>query len=204
MIVAVEGPSAAGKTTWCRKSMVEFVPEYAPTGKEPDGSDAAREARYWTEVNAARWSQAVDLEDRARVAVCDTDPLKLHYSWCLARIGAAPASRFACELASVREAISQRQLGFADVVLVAVPDEETLRRQKTGDPTRSRRSFELHAKLRDPLIEWYQCLDRLTPGHVMWELPEHGVAYISKKSPSANRYDVRVLDALVAGLPQLN
>jgi hypothetical protein len=139
-----------------------------------------------------------------QVAICDTDPMKLHYSWCLARIGAAPASRFTCELASVREAMNQKQLGFADVVLVAVPDEETLRRQKTGDPTRSRRSFELHTKLRGPLIEWYQCLERLKAGHVMWELPEDGVTSISRTSPSATRYDVWVLDALVAGLPQLN
>lgn len=100
--------------------------------------------------------------------------------------------------------MSQKQLGFADVVLVAVPDSETLRRHKTGDATRSRRSFELHAKLREPLIEWYQCLERITPGHVMWELPEDGVASSSGTSTSANRYDVRVLDALVADLPQLN
>jgi hypothetical protein len=203
VIVAVEGPSAAGKTTWCRTAAVEFVAEYAPTGIEPDGSDAARQARYWTDVNMARWSQALDLEDRVRVAICDTDPMKLHYSWCLARVGAAPASRFAHELACVREAMSDKQLGFADVVLVKVPDEETLRLQKIGDSSRSRRSFELHAKLREPLIEWYQCLNRLKPGQVVWELPEDGVGSISGTAPCGDRYDVRVLDSLVGELPEL-
>lgn len=201
MIVAIEGPSAAGKTTWCRTAAAEFVPEYAPTGTEPDGSDPVRQAHYWTEVNRGRWSKALDLEDRVQVAVCDSDPIKLHYSWCLARVGAAPASRFAHELTCVREAMSHKQLGFADLVLVTVPDEETLWLQKIGDPTRSRRSFELHAKLREPLIEWYQCLSRLRPDQVVWGLPLDGVGSISGTAPSPNRYDVRVLDALIRELP---
>lgn len=92
MIVAVEGPSAAGKTTWCKRAAVEFVPEYAPIGTGPDGSDAVGQARYWTDVNTARWSKALDLEDRVQMAICDTDPMKLHYSWCLTRVGAASAS----------------------------------------------------------------------------------------------------------------
>jgi hypothetical protein len=202
VIVAVEGPSAAGKTTWCRTAAVEFVAEYAPTGTEPDGSGAGRQARYWTDVNVARWSQALDLEDRARVALCDTDPMKLHYSWCLARAGAAPASRFPHEVARVREAMNNKQLGFADLVLVTVPNEETLRLQKVGDSTRSRRSFELHAKLREPLIEWYQCLNRLKPGQVVWKLPEDGIASISGAAPCAGRYDVSLLDSLVGELPK--
>lgn len=37
MIVAVEGPSAAGKSTWCaRFGKGRVVPEYTPTGREPD------------------------------------------------------------------------------------------------------------------------------------------------------------------------
>jgi hypothetical protein len=203
VIVAVEGPSAAGKTTWCRTAAVEFVPEYAPTGTEPNGSDAASQARYWTDVNTARWAQALDLEARDGVAICDSDPMKLHYSWCLARVGAGPPSRFAQELACVREAMSHKQLGFADVVLVTVPDEKTLRLQKVGDPTRSRRSFELHAKLREPLIEWYQCLNELRPGQVVWELPEDGVGSISGPAQGPGRYDVGVLDLLVGELPEL-
>ncbi len=133
VIVAVKGPSATGKMTGCRSAEVEFVAEYASTGTEPEGSEAARQARYWTDINTARWSRALDLEDRGRVAICDTDPMKLHYSWCLARGGAASASRFAHELACVREAMSHKQLGFADVVLVTVPDDATLRLQKAGD-----------------------------------------------------------------------
>jgi hypothetical protein len=203
VIVAVEGPSAAGKTTWCRTAAVEFVAEYAPTGAEPDGSDPVRQGHYWADVNTVRWSQALDLEARRGTAICDTDPMKLHYSWCLARVGAVPASRFIHELASVREAMRSKQLGFADVLLLTLPDEETLRLQKVGDSTRSRRSFELHAKLREPLSEWYQCLDRLKPGRVIWNLPKDGVSSIGETEPCGDRYDVRVLDALIGKLPEL-
>ncbi len=66
-----------------------------------------------------------------------------------------------------------------------------------------RRSFELHAKLREPLIEWYQCLDRLKPRHVVWELPEDSVGSLSGTASYNDRYDLRVLDALVSELSEL-
>ena len=72
----------------------EFVAEYQPTGFEPDGTNLEVQASYWTTVNSKRWSQAEDLEARTGIALCDSDPLKLHYSWCLAAVGAAPRERF--------------------------------------------------------------------------------------------------------------
>jgi len=103
VIVAVEGPSAAGKTTWCRATGGQFVAEYIPTGQEPDGSDPAEQATYWAQVNAQRWTQALTLEGTTGVAVCDSDPLKLHYSWCLAAVGAEPVTRFEHKFAAVRD-----------------------------------------------------------------------------------------------------
>jgi hypothetical protein len=127
VIVAVEGPSAAGKTTWCRQQPWPAVAEYAPTGKEPDGSDEGQRAAYWVQVNSGRWRQALQLEKEHRVVLCDGDPLKLHYSWCLARVGAAPWSKFRHELRYVREAFASAQLGFCDVVLVSIPPLHVLR-----------------------------------------------------------------------------
>lgn len=69
VIVAVEGPSAAGKTTWCRKQPWPVVAEYVPTGGEPDGSDQDRQAAYWVEVNSGRWQQALELEDQRAVVL---------------------------------------------------------------------------------------------------------------------------------------
>lgn len=114
VIIAVEGPSAAGKTTWCRASRRRFVAEYSPTGQEPDGSDAMEQAAYWARVNAHRWMQALALEDASSDAICDSDPLKLHYSWCLAAVGVEPITRFEHEFAAVRQMFAQRRLGFAN------------------------------------------------------------------------------------------
>lgn len=182
--------------------MPEFVEEYKPTGLEPDGSAPTVQAKYWTEVNADRWAQAIALEERSGVAVCDSDPLKLHYSWCLARIGAASISRFLCELDAVREAMLSRRIGFADAVLLTAPDEAILRIQKDGDLTRSRRSFELHVRLREPLQEWYEVLERLRPGTVIRGLPTAGVEDL-RTMRSEGRYDVEVLGALASQLPRV-
>ncbi|ALE77153.1 hypothetical protein WY02_00120 [Pseudonocardia sp. AL041005-10] len=202
MIVAVEGPSAAGKTTWCaRFGKGRVVPEYVPTGHEPDGVDLDAQAAYWVGVNADRWAAARSIDAAGSVAVCDSDPLKLHYSWCLARIGAGPIDRWNHELRAVRRAFATGRLGFADLVLVSVPDRATLRTRKVGDRTRSRRSFELHARLREPLQEWYRAVDRLEPGRVWWELPGSGVP--TGIEPRRDRSDPTLLDALVDSLPAI-
>jgi hypothetical protein len=130
VIVAVEGPSAAGKTTWCGQQPWPVVDEYAPTGRGPDGADRDRQAAYWVQVDSGRWQQALQLEKQSRVVLCDSDPLKLHYSWCLARIGAAPWSRFQHELCYVRETLATDRLGFTDMVLVSIPPLHVLRSQK--------------------------------------------------------------------------
>ena len=61
---------------------------------------------YWLRVNSSRWAEALELERGNGVAVCDSDPLKLHYSWCLAAIGVAPWERFQLELQRCRAALT--------------------------------------------------------------------------------------------------
>ncbi|WP_111510576.1 hypothetical protein [Mycobacterium kyogaense] len=199
MIVAVEGPSAAGKTTWCRAQPWPVVPEYTPTGREPDGADKDQQAQYWVQVDAGRWERAVELERNSRVVICDSDPVKLHYSWCLARVGAAPWSRFLQELGYVRTAFADGRLGFGDAVIVSIPPMEVLREHKKADTTRQRRSFELHARLAEPLREWYVALERVGPGRVVWSLPATGIPAHVEKRPQ--RCDVDLLDRLVKYLP---
>lgn len=202
MIIVVEGPSAAGKTTWCRAHAARFVPEYEPTGAEPDGTDPVTQADYWVNVNSGRWAEAVGLERRTGLAVCDSDPMKLHYSWSLATIGAAPWARFQHELQRCRTAFADGSLGFADLVLISTAPEEQLRRQKTADSSRRRRSFDLHVQLREPLLAWYATLEALSPGRVLWALPAHDAALTAVR-PRSSRTDPALLDALVAQLPQL-
>ncbi|MGB5952822.1 MAG: hypothetical protein WBG57_09985, partial [Ornithinimicrobium sp.] len=196
VIVAVEGPSAAGKTTWCRRQASAFVEEYAPTGVEPDGADASAQAAYWVGVNSNRWRRAIDLEARSGTAICDSDPLKLHYSWCLARVGAAPWSRFEHEFAQARDAFARGSLGFADLVLISIPAKATLQAQCDADTTRRRKTFAIHSALAEPLRSWYQAVETLEPGRVVWDLPPNGLPQ-SIPWPRAQRSDPALLDQLL-------
>ncbi|WP_241031989.1 hypothetical protein [Rhodococcus pseudokoreensis] len=145
---------------------------------------------------------ALVLEAATGVAVCDSDPLKLHYSWCLAAVGVAPITRFEHELTAVRRMFTQRRLGFADVVLLSIPDPQQLLRQRIGDPSRRRRHFDVHACLAAPLAEWYAALDRLDPGRVIDGFP---VALDSARLPPSrsDRHDRDLLDSVIDELSAL-
>ncbi len=199
MIVVVEGPTAAGKTSWCRRHVGRFVGEYAMTGAEPVDGQAL--ARHWARAGMRRWAEAEELERADGVAFCDTDPLKLHYSWGMAALGLAPRAQFDRELAVVRVAVRTGRLGLADAVLVGLPDVATLRSRRDQDPTRRRRNFATHVQLREPLRQWYATLDQLDPGRVIWELPADGVPKLP--APRADRTCPDLLDALVDALPPL-
>ena len=199
VIVVVEGPTAAGKTSWCRRYVGRFVAEYQPTGTEP--ADGQALARHWARVAMSRWEQAEDQERTDGIAFCDTDPVKLHYAWGMAALGLAPRATFDRELAVTRVAFQMGRLGFADAVLVGLPDVAALQERRDRDDTRRRRNFATHVQLREPLRQWYSALDGLDPGRVIWELSSEGVPKLPE--PRATRTSVDLLDALVAALPPL-
>ena len=85
MIVVVEGPSGAGKTTWCRthggaNALLEALPDHATVPTEPEAA-----ARFWVERNVARWKEVLAREARDGLVVVDTDPFKLLFVWTLFR-----------------------------------------------------------------------------------------------------------------------
>ncbi len=197
MIVVVEGISAAGKTSWClahagRNLVAEPPP---PPGPVPDrASDPEAAAGFWVGRSEARWSAALALERRTGRAVCDTDPLKLHYAWSLWRIGAVGERAWRLERDLSRAAVERGSLGFADLYLVKRIAAADARRQRDGDPSRSRRNFDLHVRLAEPLADWYSALADLLPGRVLFRLP----AGIPGLSPRSSRVDDPALfDALM-------
>jgi hypothetical protein len=176
VIVAVEGPTASGKTTWCRQHYPGFVPE--------------------EEYGDVRWAAAVAHEQERGLAVCDTDPLKLHYHFGLYRIGAIDRGAWRRESARVRRWISQEKLGFVDLVLVSDIDEDELRRRRVADESRERHRFDLHIQLRRPLLQWYETLEQLDPGRVRFGLADE----LPQPEPRQNRHSVELLDLLIAAL----
>jgi hypothetical protein len=204
MIVVVEGISAAGKTTWCHKYAAELtVPE---TGNRNDAPDPALDpigaARFWVEQGERRWFAACAIERSKGLAVCDTDPLKLHYIWSLWQIGVAPERYWHEERIATRLAIADGRLGFADIYLVKRIDPQLARQQRDADATRSRRNFDLHVKLHHPLMAWYRAMERVLPGAVTWNLPDSGLAGLSGRSDAANGSPIDIFDQMMDLLPK--
>jgi len=174
--VVVEGVSAAGKTTWCRKYFPDCtIPETGTCPEAPDRlEDVSGAARFWARKNAERWTAAQMMERAGGLAVCDTDPLKLHYVWSLWQIGKVPKLVWEAECVAVRDEVAGGRLGFADIYLVKEIEPSLALQQRNADDTRSRRNFELHILLEPAVIAWYLALERLLPGRVIWGLPEDG------------------------------
>jgi hypothetical protein len=75
-------------------------------------------ARFWVEQGERRWQAACAIERLRGVAVCDTDPIKLHYIWSLWHIGVAAERVWQAEHVATRDAIADGRIGFADAYLV--------------------------------------------------------------------------------------
>jgi hypothetical protein len=161
VIVAVDGAAGSGKTTWCRTHHPGFV---------PDGS-----------LDVDRWASALAHEQERGIAVCDTDPIRLHYQLGLYRLGAIDRAAWRREAARVRRAVGRDRLGFADLVLVAEPVAEG------GD---------LQGRLAPIQRRWYEALAELEPARVAFGLPDE----LPGSSLRENRYSVELLDALIARL----
>ena len=199
MIVVVEDISAAGKTTWCRRHAAgHLVDEGPPQPDAPDrAADARAAARFWTRRNERRWRLAKEMEARTGLAVCDTDPLKLHYGFCLWRLGGLMLEQWQFERDLARDAIGAARLGFADLYLVNPIDAHRARAQRDADPSRRRRNFDLHVRLGPPLIEWYRGIERVLPGRVIWNLPGDG---LPAAEPRKKGDDLALFDALMKTL----
>jgi SAM-dependent methyltransferase len=177
MIVAVEGASAVGKTTWCAQHAREnMVPEALGLLAAIGHDRPLERCEHWQRVNDRRWQAALALERGSGVAVCDTDPFKLHYVWTLWQIGEAPEGEWQYAAGLARESFAARRCGVADVVAIGRMDPRELLNRKESDRSRSRRRFELHARLAEPLRHWYDAIDSLERGRVVWELPPRGLA----------------------------
>ena len=207
MIIVVEGISAAGKTTFARQfGEGLWLPEIEAKGQRPEADAPLIEhARFWAGHNAMRFQMAMQIEAKHGIVICDTDPMKFHYSWCMERAGFHWPDKFETAVPVVRETIRERQLGFADLYLVKQIEPAMARAQKDGDATRTRGNFEQHLALQPHLVAWFGALSEALPGHVRWGLPAKDalLAEIKEKAPEASprRFDVSVFDALLERLP---
>ncbi len=207
MIIVAEGISAAGKTTFARRfGDGRWLSEVEVKGRRLDShAPLIDHARFWSDHNAFCFQLAMEIEAKHGFAICDTDPMKIHYSWCVERAGFHWPDKFDIAVPFVREAIEKRRLCFADLYLVKQIAPEAARAQKEGDATQRRGNFDQHLALQPHLMDWFSALSETLPDQVRWGFPEPLalLAEIKDKAPEASprRFDVSVFDELVRRLP---
>ncbi|MEL6540600.1 MAG: hypothetical protein AAFQ34_04275 [Pseudomonadota bacterium] len=207
MIVVIEGISAAGKSTYARSlGAATWVPEFAEQGVPPGSDRPAQErAAYWIAHNERRFARALAVEAQHGFAICDTDPFKSHYDWCMARAGFASLDIFEAAMPMARESFAAGRLGFADLYLVKRIAPAVARRQKEGDLTRTRSRFDMHLALQPHLLAWFEALAEILPGRVEFSFSDKEALLdtLKNKAPEASprRFDVSALSALIARLP---
>jgi hypothetical protein len=201
VIIVVEGPSGAGKTTWCRThggkyALLESLPDHATVPTEPPAA-----ARFWVDRNVARWDEVLARDARDGLVVVDTDPFKLHYVWTLFRTGQVGEIEWTMQRDAARDAFASGRYALADVILVSDVDVATLRARREADPSRTRRNFDRHVVLRDALLRWYRAIDRLEAGRVVFGLPPDGITPdLLAKGKRANRSGLDLFDRLMTEL----
>ena len=199
MILVVEGISASGKTTWCTEQGGQYViAEHGRLEGVPErASDPVAAAVFWAERNVDRWQAALAMETRGAWALCDSDPLKLHYLWCLWQIGEASTNDWLTELAATRDTVAQGRIGFADAYIVGRIDPQLARQRARADTTRRRSNFELHVRLQQALLTWYAAIEHVLPGSVHVGFP----AKMPAAQPRDDRYPLAAFDRMIALLP---
>jgi hypothetical protein len=200
MIVVIEGISACGKSSWCSSHANGHLVAENARNDAPDRASAPAEAvAFWVRRNRDRWQSAIEIDSATGLAICDTDPLKLHYTWCLWKIGEATEVNWRLELAATREVFARKQIGFADLYYIGIIEPAVARQRKQTDLTRSRRNFELHVRLQPAFIDWYEALRAVLPGQVFFGFPDARPATAPPSSES-RRYDLATFDNFIARL----
>jgi hypothetical protein len=202
MIVTIEGPSAAGKTTWCRlhcpKGFVEGAQENISA---PDlYSDPEEVAQFWVNFNIGRWHAALGIESERGIAVCDGDPFGLCFSWAVWKAGAIPGRLFEIEQPLYRRAIEERRLGFADAVIWFDAPLEELRQRAKSDTTRRRKRHELYLRMIPRMKTWADARQQALPGTVRVRPDDFRAEDLENIAALARRYDPAIVDEMIKAL----
>jgi hypothetical protein len=137
------------------------VPELDASAAPPPG----RAAAWFVERHAGRWRLARKLADGASFAVLDGDPFKgLWYNWVYAGEGWEGVQTVA---RLYRAQVEAGSLAFPDLYVALTAGEDELRRRRVADASRSRRNFEKHLLMVEPLRRYYRALREADPARVI-------------------------------------
>lgn len=199
MIVAIEGPSAAGKTTWCRSHFPDcHIAETPANIVAPDlFADPAEVGQFWVNHAIVNWRKALDIERKHDLAVCDGDPFHLYFSWSLWKSGAQGRELFDIESVLYQVAFDRQEIGFVDHVLwIDVPQAE-LRRRAHADTRRRRKRQEIYLALVPWMKTWFATRELAMPGTLRTLRDDIRVQEL-KPAPGSCRYDTSVIERMLA------
>lgn len=208
-IIALEGPSAVGKTTTAKALCEEFDGYRVPEVNERFDTSEEDSDTWYFERQCDRWELARERETEHELVVLDGDVLQpLWYNWIASGLAddhetieaLAPLDsiyRFYCEK------MQDQRVGFPDRYFLLLADSETLRRRKRDDETRRRRNFETHLQFVAPQREYFERLQSLSPELVRFVRArnvERNCTEIEREIPSsdqstAGRYATELLDS---------
>jgi hypothetical protein len=202
MIIAIEGASAAGTTTWCRRHCSHpWVQETPPDIVAPDlFGDPAEIGRFWVANAVANWRRALEIEREHGIAICDGDPLHLYFAWALWQAGILGRDLFDIESEHYRDALDQRRIGLVDFVVWLEAPADELRRRAAADSTRRRKRHEMLLTLVPWMKAWFAARERLLPGTVRPGKTDLCLPAVSS-APADHRYDLSRFSRMIAALP---
>jgi hypothetical protein len=197
MIVAIEGASAAGKTTWCRTQRAEICVAETPENiAAPDVfDDPAAVGRFWVEHASVNWERALAIEREHGVALCDGDPFHLYFAWALWKSAALDSRLYEVEAELYRTALRDERIGFVDRVLWIEASADELRRRAAADHNRRRKRHELYLRLVPWMKTWFAARERLWAGSVQ-PLDGEATPEAFTACASPHRYSLTLMDDL--------
>ena len=164
MIVCLEGPSAAGKTTLARALHAEHAAAVIPELVAADAPPPPQAEPWFSDRHAERWGEARAAARVAPFAVIDCDPLKgLWYNWMHAHVG-WPSVDTVEPL--YRSHMERGGLAFPDLYIYLDATAAQLRQRRADDPTRQRRGFGKNVSTIYAQRAYFSALADVDPGRV--------------------------------------
>lgn len=198
MITCFEGPSAVGKSTMCRSLSERF--KIIPEANEVFERAFPEQPDTYLELQRSRYELSASSQ---RDSILDGDILQpLWYGWTYG----FPAEYQSFEVLTdfYADAFDAGSMGFPDLYILYSADIETLRLRRSGDATRSRRSFEKHLSLVESQRRYFEFLSRNTTVAVqVIEYDDYDAAReqtlerIAAVSPRDHRHDLQDLGSIL-------
>ena len=203
-IICLDGPSAVGKTSNSQRVAERMkgvaIQEAKGARYIPEHLTGWDRTQWLLDAQAERWSEAVEVERSGRLAVLDNDHFKLYYDWVYGFVEGTEAGL----LDFYRNRLLEQQIGYPDRYYILDADEAVLRSRKESDTTRSRRGFEKHIAIIEPIQRYFKAMEVEAPGLVTFlrsdevESTSYQIIEQIPHASSPHRSSVALFDAMWA------